>query len=139
MIKVVLDANLFVSAVLTSKGKPAKIFDLVRAGKIEMITSFPILEEVRMVLLYPRLKKLHGFSQKEVEKELKKIAGFAKLTTGKLKIEAIKNDPSDDKYLECAMEGEAEFIVSGDHHLKDLKLFQGVRIVSPAEFVRIFA
>ena len=49
----------------------------------------------------------------------------------------IKDDPADDKYLECAIEGMADFIVSGDHHLTDLETFQKIRIVNPAAFLRI--
>lgn len=137
MIKVVLDTNLFVSAILTSTGNPAKIFNLVKEGKIILISSFSILEEINKVLLYPHIKKLHGFSQKEVEKQVKKLARIATFTAGNLKIEVIKDDPTDDKYLECALEGGADFIISGDRHLKDLKIFKGVRIISPAEFIEL--
>ena len=56
MIKVVLDANIFVSAILTPKGKSAQILDLVVKRKIELVISQPILEEVRRVLFYPHIK-----------------------------------------------------------------------------------
>lgn len=137
MIRAVIDANLFVSAILTTKGKPARILNLVREEKVKLITSLPILEEVRRVLLYPRIKKLHQFSPKEVDEQLKRITYLAHFTTGKTEIKAIEVDPTDNKYLECAVEGDAEFIISGDHHLRDMKVFEGIRIVSPAEFIEL--
>lgn len=54
-----------------------------------------------------------------------------------IKLTVIKDDPKDDKFLECAIEAKADFIVSGDHHLKDLKQFRYIKIVSPTEFLDI--
>jgi hypothetical protein len=138
MLKVVIDSNIFVSAVISSGGNPTKVFDLVRTGKIKMVTSFAILKEVREVLLYPHIKKLHKFSQREVDKEVGRIMKFAKFTPEILRLKVVKDDPKDDKFIECAVEAKADFIVSGDHHLKDLKSYQGIKIVPPAEFLKIF-
>jgi len=52
---------------------------------------------------------------------------------------AVKEDPEDNRYLECAVEGQADFIISGDHHLTDLHVFEGIKIVDPAAFLRIMA
>ena len=52
-----------------------------------------------------------------------------------MKVEEIKDDPEDNKYLSAAVEGKADFIVSGDHHLKDLKTFHGIRILDPSTFL----
>jgi uncharacterized protein len=54
-----------------------------------------------------------------------------------LRISAIKNDPEDNRYLEGAVEGQADFIISGDRHLTDLKVFRGIKIVDPATFLEI--
>jgi len=54
-----------------------------------------------------------------------------------VKIEPVTADPTDNKYLVCAVEGKADFIVSGDHHLKDLNVFQGIRIADPATFLQM--
>lgn len=136
MIKVVLDANQFVSGVITSKGNSSRILDLVKEDKIKLLISSSILNEIRRVLFYPHLKKIHKFGYHEIDEGLKKISSFAKFTTEGSKINAIKDDPSDNKYLECAVSGEADFIISGDHHLLNLKTYQGVKIISPAEFLK---
>lgn len=52
-------------------------------------------------------------------------------------MDAIESDPSDTIYLVCGMEGKADFVVSGDHHLKDLKTYRGIQIVDPATFLGI--
>ncbi len=105
MLKVVLDANLFVSGIITAQGNPAKILDLVRDDKLKLLISPAILEEVRKVLLYPHIRKLHGFGSEQLDKKLGKLIAFARFTEGQLKIEAVIDDPTDDKYIECAVEG----------------------------------
>lgn len=67
MIKVVLDANVFVSTVLKSRSNPAKVFQLAEEGKVTLISSEDILSEVRAVLLYPKLRKLTAARQKKLK------------------------------------------------------------------------
>ena len=136
MIKAVLDANLYVSALLKRPdSNPVKIIQMVYEREIRLLISDKILSEVRRVLLYPRLKKLHCCSTKQIDQFLKKLARIAEITPGQLIIKAIKDDPTDNKYLECAVEGRADFIISGDHHLTDLKTFQGIKITNPSTFI----
>ena len=61
------------------------------------------------------------------------MSNVAVITPGQLDIDAISDDPADNKILVCSLEREAEYIISGDHHLKDLKIFQGIKIVDPAD------
>jgi predicted nucleic acid-binding protein len=65
------------------------------------------------------------------------IEGVNIFLQGKTKIEAIEVDPSDNKYLSCAIEGKADFIISGDHHIRDVRTFRSNPIVSPAEFLKL--
>ena len=123
MIKVVLDANIFVSAVIKSPSKPARILES--------------LSEVRTALLYPRLHKIHHRTPKDINQFLKNMTRISLIAPGNTKIHEIKDDPSDNKYLSAAVEGKADFIVSGDHHLKNLKTFQGIRIVAPSVFLTL--
>ena len=137
MIKVVLDANIFVSTVLKSRSNPAKVFQLAEEGKVILISSQDILSEVRAVLFYPKLRKLHGRTPKEIEEFLKRATRVSFIVAGERSIREIKEDPGDNKYLAAAAEGRADFIVSGDHHLKDLKMFQGIRILDPSAFLTV--
>lgn len=136
MIRVVLDANQYVSTVLKPASNPARIFKLATDGRIELFVSQSILSEIERVLFYPKLIKLHKYSPNEIRQFLEEIANSAVITPGKMSLSVIKNDPTDNKYLECAVEGKADFIVSGDHHLTDLKSYRGVAIVNPTEFLK---
>lgn len=136
MLKVVLDANIFVSAVLKPHSDLAKIFQLVREGKIKLILSNDILAEIRAVLLYPKIRERHQRSPQEIEEFLQKAIPVSVITPGKMKVRTIEDDPADTKYLAAAAETGADFIVSSDRHLKDLKMFQGIRILDPSAFLR---
>ena len=137
MIKVVLDANIFVSAVIKSPSTPARILELVKEKKIILISSNEILSEVRTALLYPKLCKIHHRTQKDINQFIKNMTRISLIVPDKTKIYEIQDDPSDNKYLSAALEGNADFIVSGDHHLKELKTFQGTRILDPATFLQV--
>lgn len=139
MIKVVLDANIFVSAVIKSSSNAARILELVREREVILILSNEIVSEVRLVLLYPRLRKIHHRTHEEIDQFLKNTARISDIVPGRKRVHEIKDDPSDNKYLSAAVEGKADFIVSGDHHLKDLKIFQGIRILDPAAFLTLMA
>ena len=135
MIRVVLDANIFVSTVLKSHSNPAKVFQLAKEGKVTLISSKDIFSEVKTVLLYAKLRKLHRRTPKEIDEFAKRATRVSFIVPGTTKILEIKDDPADNKYLSAAIEGKADFIVSGDHHLKDLKTFQGIRILDPSTFL----
>lgn len=139
--RVVLDTNGFVSALIAPRSIPAQLLHLAREGKFALVISPKIIQEIRRVLGYPkiaaRLKK-HQVSTDEVEVFLEKITQAAHLTPGILQVDAVQDDPADNDILACAVEGEADFIISGDHHLTDLQSFQGIRIVDPAAFLEFF-
>jgi putative PIN family toxin of toxin-antitoxin system len=137
MLKVVLDANIFVSAVLKPHSDLAKIFELIKEDKIKLVLSDDILSEIRTVLLYPKIRKRHRRTPKEIHKFLKKTVRVSIVAPGGTKVEEIKDDPEDNKYLSAALEEGADFIISGDHHLKDLKIFRGIRIVDPSTFLNL--
>ncbi len=84
MLKVVLDTNIFVSAVLKPHSDLAKIFELVREDKIKLILSEDILSEIRAVLLYPKIKKCHRRTQKEIDEFLNKASQASILAQGRI-------------------------------------------------------
>jgi len=140
MTRIVIDTNILVSAILTPEGNPAKILKLVLEGKLNLIISPAILEETLQVFNYPKLVKLlekNKITPAEVGGFLNKMSKIAVITPGQLDVDAIPEDPSDNKIIACALEGDADFIISGDHHLTDLEIFQGIKIVSPTAFIKI--
>jgi len=134
--RVVLDANQFVSAVLVPYGRPAQILRAWREGLFELVLSPPILAEIRRVLLYPRLRKKHGWGEKEVDAFLDGLRAAALIVPGKLHVRVVAEDPTDDKYISCALEAGADYIVSGDEHLKRIGNYRGIKILPPAQFLQ---
>jgi putative PIN family toxin of toxin-antitoxin system len=140
MIRLVLDTNVLVSAILVPEGPPAQLLSLVRNGAVELVFSPPTLVEVLEVLRRPRLVaflKKHDVGPEEAEDFIRALAGISVLASGELKAEGISADANDNMFLACAVEGEAQYIVSGDRHLTDLKNFQGIPIMRPAEFLQL--
>ena len=133
--RVVLDANQFVSAVLFPVGRPAQILQAWRAGRFELVLSPAILAEVRRVLLYPRLQRKHGWDETQIDDFLAGITAAATLIPGRLSVQVVRDDPTDDKYVACAVEAGAQYVVSGDEHLVGLRRYQGVEIIPPAAFI----
>jgi putative PIN family toxin of toxin-antitoxin system len=142
MIRAVLDTNVIVSAILAPKGAPATILRMGLEGAYMLLLSPHILDEARRVVRYPKIIKLlkrHGISLQEVDDLVDKIAKTSLVTAGALVLRVIEEDPKDDMILACAVEEEADFVVSGDSHLTNLKSFQGIPILQPVEFLRIIA
>ena len=131
-IRVVLDTNIFVSAIVFG-GKPRRIIDSVALNTISLVMAEEMVTEMRRIVVdkFPDfLRDLH-----KVEKLIESDAIWVKL--GLVGVSASR-DPDDDKFIEAALMGEAQYIVSGDKDLLDLRNYEGVQIMSPAEFLRRF-
>lgn len=137
--KVVLDANVFVSATIEPQGKPAQVLDAWRAGYFDLLVREDIIEEIGGVLVRPRIQKRHQWTEEEIVRFLSGLREFAILTPSELEVKVIADDPDDNMYLACAVEGEASYIVSGDHHLRKLGVYRGIPIVTPAQFLTLLA
>ena len=138
--RIVVDTNVLVSALLNPHGSPALIIDAVLDGKFFLISSHAVINEARRVFSYPKLQKFfekNGISSREINELLKKLAKIMLFVPGEARINSVEADPSDNIFLSCAVEGQADFIISGDHHLTDLGTYQGIQIVNPAEFIEL--
>jgi len=142
MIRGVLDTNVWVSAMLSPGNPPAKILELALTGKMQLIISPGIIREIVRVLEYPKVKKAlkkHHITFQEVEDVIIKLLKVVLITSGEILAEGVSDDPADDMIIACALEGRADFIISGDHHLTDLKNYQGIKIVAPSTFLALIA
>ena len=140
MTRVVLDTNIIISAILSPKSKAASIVKLVLDGKLHLVIAPAMWKELHAVLQYPKLQALmkkNDVSMDEVKDLLYKIERMAITAPGAKKVDRITKDTSDNIFLACAVEGKADFIISGDSHLKEVKVFQGVEIVSPDVFIKM--
>ncbi len=136
MIRAVLDVNVLISALISPSGAPAQILDAWRAETFVVVISEPILAEFQRVVAQPQLRNRYGLTPSRVERLLRGLRQFALMTPGELEIHGVAPDPDDDKVLACAVEGGADYLVTGDKDLLELHEHEGVQILSPAEFTR---
>lgn len=140
MIKVVIDTNVLISAILSQKGKPAQILMLAREGEIELLFSASTTKELWDVLHYQRIKA--RLEKLEIplslaEEFLKGLVKASTIVVVNLEVDVIKDDPSDNIFLACAIEGQANFIISGDNHIKALEQYPKIPIMNPADFLEL--
>jgi putative PIN family toxin of toxin-antitoxin system len=134
--RAVLDTNVVISATLIRGGNEDRILRAWRRGRFDLVLSPPILEELGRALFYEKLQKFRWMSEEEVAALLQALAQGSELVSGRRSIRASR-DPDDDKFIAAAIEGEAEYVVTGDHDLLGLDPYEGVRIVTPAAFLTI--
>jgi len=132
MLKIVIDTNVFVSSFFG--GVPREIIDLWKNGKVVLCLSQKIIEEYLEVLNRLGLEDKH-----EIENLTKLFAeGYNSIFTSKTpRLKVVEDDPGDNKFIECAVALDSKFIISGDKHLKDIKKYVDIEILSPKEFINL--
>ena len=129
--RVVLDTNAVISALLFS-GVSSRLVSLWQNGSITPLLSREIVDEYLRVLSYPKFE----LSEEEIKELIQEeILPFAEVIKPKRRLRVIRRDPSDNKFLECAVAGKASVIISGDKDLLSLGSFRRIRVQSPAQFL----
>ena len=128
--RVVIDTSIFIASLW--EGKSRTVVKLWKKGEITLCASEAILKEYFYII--PRFNML----KKEAEEllSLLRTRKNIKIVTPSKRLKAIKEDPADNKFLECAIEAKAEYIISADKHLRNLREYEGVRIVSSGSFLK---
>jgi uncharacterized protein len=134
---VVLDTNIVVSAAISRRGPPGQIIVAWRNGSFDQVTSAPLVDELQRKLMSDRLRAYLTWNQEEVAEFLDYVRHHAKIVAPTRIIEVIKDDPDDNRVLEAAVEGEVDYIVSGDRDLLGLGEYANIPIVTPARFVAV--
>lgn len=131
--KVVFDTNIYISAILFG-GNPRVCLELARTGEIELFASHSILLELAFTL-----RESFNWSDSDIRDVIEGMAKFTKVVSPKHKVSKIKEDPDDNRILECAKEAEVDFIISGDKkHLLSLGEFNHCPIISAKRFLEKF-
>lgn len=130
MTGVVLDTNLYISAFLFG-GKPAQILRRVEDGEITLYYSLPIRREIEEVLA----EKFH-WPTGMITLACEPLWSAGHCVKPKRAVQAC-SDPDDDRILECAVEAQAQYIVTGDKHLLTMKRFEEIPILTPNEFLKL--
>lgn len=128
---VVLDTNICISATFWS-GEPYLVVQKAVMQEIITFVSNDIVRELRKVLA-----RDFNLGKEDIEEIVKAVFFFTHLTEPREKVSIIKDDPDDDKILECALSCKADFVVTQDNHLLKLKDFKGIRIITAKEFLEL--
>lgn len=132
--RIVLDTNVLVSGVLNPDGPPGKILLLLtRLGTARLLVSPEILSEYLEVLA----REKFGLKDETIAFLLHNLVGLSETITPEQKIDLLP-DPDDNKFIECAIEGRAAYLVTGNTKHFPFTIYQQVRIVTPATFIKKF-
>jgi putative PIN family toxin of toxin-antitoxin system len=128
-LRVVFDTNVYFSAFTLQLGPPFRIWQMAVKRNFVLLVSPAILGEVAHVL-----RDVLKWQEAEIVAQLKLVAKVAEIVSPTVRLRVIAEDFTDDRILECALAGGIDLIVSGDRHLRKLKSFRNVGIVSRAIF-----
>jgi putative PIN family toxin of toxin-antitoxin system len=136
--RVTLDTNVLVSAFISKHGRSAHILDVVATfDEITLVLSEDMLEEFADVMDRNEVRKRFGYTKADVSAFEGTIRGVAEMIRVTSNFRVIEEDPDDDVVVNTAYDGKADYIVSGDKHLRKLRSFKGIRIVTASTFMGI--
>jgi len=130
VIRVTPDTNILVSGLVYQRGNPYKLLRMALAGEINMTVSQAILDEMADVLA-----RKFNMTKTAIEEAKAIVTQAARTVQPSVQLEVIKDDPDDDKILECAVTAGSDYIVTGDRHLLKLKQYDSIRILKVADFL----
>lgn len=132
-----LDTNVYVSAAVRVEGPPGRIVErFLRSAAFEIVLSPAMADEVRRALQYPKVRE---YIRPGLDAGLcfEDIALLAHLVSGEYVLSGLTADPDDDKFIAAAVEGRAGFVVAGDADLLNIGVYEGIRIVTPRQFLAV--
>ena len=129
MIRAVLDTNVYISALMFG-GLPGYLLDLGLIKSFVLIISPALLDE-----LEEKLRLKFAVSAEDVAGVRSKLEAIADVVRPGKVLHIIKEDPDDNRVLECAIEGNADYIITGDHHLLKLGIYKAIPILTVREFL----
>lgn len=136
--RVVLDTNVVVSRFIAPRGAPARVLQLWRSRRFDLLISPEILSEYDRVLHDVKIRSFHRMNDTEIARVIADFEELAVLIRPTEHFSVVVNDPKDDKYIDCAAAGNAHILVSGDKHLLNLGSYQQTGILPPSAFISLF-
>ncbi len=131
MLRVVIDTNILVAAFHRPSGRYASMWRAALARQYVLVWSPPLASELASVL-----RNQLQWEEHDVQRRIRDVAAIAEMVQPGVALR-VAADPDDDRVLECAVDGNADLIVSNDKHLRSLRSFRGVTILHGSDFLRI--
>lgn len=136
MLRIVIDTNMFVSSLLTRQCDAAQVLKAWRKRQFLLLASSAIIAEIQATLSRPSIRKKYAIQDEEIEQLVALLEQDALVVPGQADvIGSIPDDPKDEMFLSCALDGEADYIISGDKHLLNLEEFRGISILTIKQFL----
>jgi putative PIN family toxin of toxin-antitoxin system len=123
--RVVIDTNIFVSGTISPKGSPRKVLELARSGAFKVVSSLSINREILEVLHRDHIYKKYGLNEKLIDDIAVFLYEGTVLMEDAYAVTRVETDIDDNKFISCALEGEAVYIVSGDDPFAEHQALQG--------------
>lgn len=133
--RVVLDTNVLISALLSPHGAPARVIHQWEEDRFEVVTSPALLAELARALRYERVARYFQNAHERMDALVGHLGAIAVMVDPQVTVDAVPDDPADDRVIECALAGSAAYVVIGDRHLLALQAYEGVIMLSPAQFL----
>jgi putative PIN family toxin of toxin-antitoxin system len=134
-LRAVIDTNLFISGLFAKDSLSAQLQNLWINQDFELLTSVEIIKEISRVLNYPRIQERFKPTEENIRRFFRLIFRKAIISEDIYQTDKIVDDPTDNKFLACALEKKADYIVSRDPHLRNLKHYHGIQIVDATAFI----
>jgi len=129
--KIVVDTNVLISALGWQKSEH-RLLKSVFQGEIKLFMSPQIMEEFIQV----SQRKKFNFTSDEIEEFVTSLIEICDMVIPQETINVIKEDPTDNMFLECAVEAKVDYIISGDKHLLKLVEFRGIGIMNASSLLK---
>ncbi len=129
---VVFDTNVLLSSTLWDWSVSQKLLHKIIMADVSIFSSTEIIEEYQKVL-----HRDFEYSEDEINEIMTILLSFVKLVNPEEKVNIVKDDPDDNKIIECALASASSYVVTYDNHLLKLKEFRGIKIVTPEEMIDI--
>ena len=133
MYRLVVDTNVVISAVTNTGKRYQFLLEAVLGGKCTLVTSDEIIREIRAVLGRPKFR----LDEDDIDGAMSVLESLSEVIETKSKFRVVNRDPNDDMFINAAYDGSADYIVSGDCDLLDLKEWKGIKVVSATEMLEI--
>ena len=134
-LRAVVDTNLFISGLFAKDTVSARLQDLWINQDFDLVTSIEIIKEVSRVLYYPRIQERFKPKEDTIRRFFRLIFRKAIIAKDIYRTDRVVDDPTDNKFLACALEKKADYIVSRDPHLRNIKHYHGIQIIDATAFI----